>query len=151
MSRYFESEQAFFQRIDELKMADLKEKFIERNWTSFSVLAFATDYVPGVSPPDLFVAEIVTKLTDDVDRWKPLLKRLFVEAYAMAAHDIQGRSDGREADEPKRMPNAEREFRLGAISTALPGLKLEGELLPSYHLIDLAAAMYESGVIAYIG
>ena len=31
MSRYFESEQAFFQRIDDLKLTDLKAKFVERN------------------------------------------------------------------------------------------------------------------------
>ena len=153
MSRYFESEQAFLQRLNELNLVELKPRFLELGWKSFAIFAFASDYVPGVSAAELFIEEVVKKLTTDadIDRWKPLLKRLFVEAYTMAAHDIQGRGDGRDVDEPKRMPNAEREYRLSAIAASLPGLRLEGELLPSYHLIDLVANMLETGVITYVG
>lgn len=156
MSRFFDSKQAFTQRLKELGMAELDNKFQEKEWDSFSVLAFATDYVPGSSPPELFIAEIVQPLVGDdavaINKWKPLLKRLFVEAYTMAAHDIQSRTDGHaDPDDPKRMPNAEREHRLRLLGDKLSGLTLSGELQPSYHLIDLCANMFDSGVVSYIG
>ena len=50
MSRYFESEQDFLQRLTELKLDDLKEKFIALGWHSVAVLAFAS-YVPGQPTP----------------------------------------------------------------------------------------------------
>ena len=109
MSRYFESEQAFIQRLGELNLVELKDKFIELGWKSFAVFAFASDYVPGTSPPELFVKEVVDKVTDDAERWKPLLKRLFVEAYTMAAHDIQGRGEGRDIDSATRRARSDGE------------------------------------------
>ena len=98
--------------------------------------------------------EVVKPLVGDeqaaVDKWKPLLKRLFVEAYTMAAHDVQTRTEGADPDEPRRMPNAEREYRLKVLQDKLPGLRLEGELQPSFHLIDLCSSMFESGQVTYI-
>lgn len=135
-------------------MKDLASRFDALGWTSFSVLAFATDFVPGSSAPALFVDEIVKPLVGDtqtdIDKWKPLLKRLFVEAYTMAAHDVQSRTEGADPDVPRRMPNAEREHRLQVLQTKLPGLLLQGELQPSYYLIDLCSTMMETGVVTYI-
>ena len=155
MSRYFESKHAFAQRVSELDLDEIMPKLTEKGWVSFSVLAFATDFVPGTSPASVFLDEVVKPLVGDdqaiVDRWKPLLKRLFVEAYTMAAHDVSSRTDGADPDEPRRMPNAERQHRLQLLQAKFPGLRLEGELQPSYHLIDLCVNMYETGVVAYIG
>ena len=113
MARFFESKQTFSQRVVELGLTELQPKLEAKGWNTFSVLAFATDFVPGTSPPALFVDEIVKPLVGDemadIDKWKPLLKRLFVEAYTMAAHDVQTRTEGADPDEPRRMPNAERE------------------------------------------
>ena len=154
MARFFDSEHAFTQRLSELGLDDIKQKFVDLKWTSFSVLAFVTDFVPGTSSPDIFTREVITPLVGDdpavVTRWKPLLKRLFVEAYTMAAHDIQTRTEGPDPDEPRKMPNAEREHRLSTLRRKLPGLNLEGELQPSYHLIDICSAMFESGNVSYI-
>ena len=154
MARIFDSERVFSQRLKDLGLGDLEPKLKAKGWCSFAVLAFATDYVPGTSAPDLFVSEIVKPLVGDdagdVDRWKPLLKRLFVEAYTMAAHDVQSRTEGPDVDEPRKMPNAEREHRLSVLRGKLPGLTLEGELQPSYYLIDLCSAMFESGQVCYI-
>ena len=155
MSRYFESKQAFAQRVAELDMTELMPKLTEKGWLSFSVLAFATDFVPGASPANIFLDEVVKPLVGDeqadVERWKPLLKRLFVEAYTMAAHDVSTRTDGADPDEPRRMPNAERQHRLKLLQERLPGLRLEGELQPAYHLIDLCVNMFETGTVTYIG
>ena len=154
MARFFDSKQTFEQRVKELRLGELLDKFKEQGWTSFSALAFATDFVPGTSAPGIFVDEIVKPLVGelqaDVDKWKPLLKRLFVEAYTMAAHDIQTRTEGTDPDEPRRMPNAEREHRLAVLQARLPGLQPQGELQPSFHLIDLCSAMFESGQVSYI-
>ena len=135
ISRFFDSKQAFAQRVSELGMQELMPKFTEKSWTSFSLLAFATDSVPGSSPADLFLDKVVKPWVGSevavIDKWKPLLKRLFVEAYTMAAHDIQSRTDGGDPDEPRRMPNSERQHRFNILQDKLPGLSLDGELHPS--------------------
>ncbi len=152
MSSFFESKQAFAQRLKELDLSDLSGKFNELGWTSFSVLAFATDYVPGASDGAVFTREIVEKVADtqDVEKYKPRLKRLFTEAYTIGAHDIQTRADGKDTDEPRRMPNAEREHRLKLLQGKFTGFNIEGEMEPSYSLIDRASDMCETGVVTYI-
>ena len=68
----------------------------------------------------------------------------------MAAHDVQTRTERADPDEPRRMLNAEREYRRKDLQDRLPGLRLEGELQPSFHLIDLCSSMFESGQATYI-
>ena len=154
MSRFFDSKQSFAQRVHELGLGGLMDKFKEKGWESFSVLAFATEYVPGTSPPEVFLDEVVKPLVGTeqpgIDKWKPLLKRLFVEAYTLAAHDIQARTEGPDPDEPRKMPMAEREHRLGLVQKRLAGLVLEGELQPSHHLVDLCSSLYETGQVSYV-
>ena len=51
MARFFDSEHAFFQRLKDLSLSDLEQKFKDKGWTFSSVLAFVTDFVPGTSSP----------------------------------------------------------------------------------------------------
>ena len=154
MSRFFDSKQVFAQRVDELGMGELINPLKNKGWVSFGILAFVTEFVPGTSPPEIFLNEVVKPLVGDnqadIDRWKPLLKRLFMEAYTLAAHDIQSRSDGPDPDAPRKMPSAEREYRLTTLQTKLTGLVLEGELLPSHSLIDICSNMFEVGQVSYV-
>ena len=155
MSRFFDSKQVFAQRVDELGMGELINPLKNKGWDSFGILAFVTEFVPGTSPPEIFLNEVVKPLVGDnqadIDRWKPLLKRLFMEAYTLAAHDIQSRSDGPDPDAPRKMPSAEREYRLTTLQTKLTGLVLEGELLPSHSPIDICSNMFEVGQVSYVG
>ena len=154
MSRFFDSKQGFAQRVDELGMGELINPLKNKGWVSFGILAFVTEFVPGTSPPEIFLNEVVKPLVGDnqadIDRWKPLLKRLFMEAYTLAAHDIQSRSDGPDPDAPRKMPSAEREYRLTTLQTKLAGLVLEGELLPSHSPIDICSNMFEVGQVSYV-
>ena len=43
MARFFDSKQTFTQRLQELNLGELQSKFTEKGWSSFSVLAVATD------------------------------------------------------------------------------------------------------------
>lgn len=128
--------------------------FERPGWTKFSVPAFASEYVPGVSDPSVFVGEIVEPLVgSDKDKGlklKPVLRRWYVEAYTMAAHDIQVCADAKDPDEPRQMPDAEREHRFTRIQEGVVGLVIDGEPRTSNHLIDLAAAFPETGVVSYI-
>jgi len=128
-------------------------KFTELGWTKFSILAFASDYVPGSSEPALFVSEVVKPVAGDDEaqqlRYKPLLKRLFTEAYTMASHDVQCRTDAKD-EEPRKMPMAEREHRIRLLNNRLTGLNVDDEMRPSNHLIDLCAAMHDTGVVKYV-
>ena len=128
MARYFESAQACDERVKEIGLTEALLALHAQSWTAFSILAFATDYVPGASPPELFVKEIFEPLGVD-GKFKPMVKRLFVEAYTMAAQDVQNRADGsKDPDEPRKMPNAERERRRDTLQSRLTGFRLEGDL-----------------------
>ena len=153
MASFFESSNVFEQRVRDLGLATVWPEFERLGWTKFSVLAFASDFVPGTSPAELFNSQVVEPLVPveaDRPRLKPLLKRLFVEAYTMAAHDIQQRADAKDPEEPRKMPVAEREHRLGALQQRLVGITIDGEMRPSNRLIDLAAGMMDTGTVEYI-
>ena len=69
MASIFESVKAFEQLIKHLGLEDLQPRFDELGWNRFSVLAFASDFVPGASAGDAFIKEIVQPLVgDDSDR-----------------------------------------------------------------------------------
>ena len=154
MASIFESVKAFEQRISVLGLDDLSAQFRVLGWDRVSVLAFASDYVPGSSDPEVFIKEVVKPLVGDEaekqNKYKPLLKRLFTEAYTMAAHDVQNRSEAKDSDEPRKMPSAEREHRLRQLGERLVGLNVEDEMRPSNRLVDLCAAMHDTGIIKYI-
>ena len=86
---------------------------------------------------------------DHADR--SALRRLFFEAYTLAAADLKRRVEATSEDAPRRVPTAEREERRSRVQARLTGLELKGELDCSNRLIDLAIEMYEEDAIRYVG
>ena len=88
MASIFESTKVFEQRVQAIGLGNLWPRFEALGWTKFSVLAFSSDYVPGASDTSLFTTEVVKpiagEVAEDIIKYKPLLKRLFTEAYTMA-------------------------------------------------------------------
>jgi len=82
--------------------------------------------------------EIFVPLFGDApDALKPVVRKLYFEAFAMATNDMARRSNRNEDDEkPKKLPAAERSERLKELQEKLTGLKLEGEYEPSHILVD---------------
>ena len=122
-----------------------------RGWNTLAGLAFACAYVPGQGNDDDFVDKVLVPVLGDRDHIKSsALRRLYIEAYTMAAADLRSRIERTSDDPPRRLPTAERAARFEAMRAKVPGLTLEGELEPSYLLTDKAAQMVEEGVLKYV-
>ena len=78
------------------------------------------------------------------------LRRLFVEAYTLAAADLRSKVERTADDPPKRLPVAERAARFEKLRRRLVGVSLEGDLEPSHHLVDRIVQMVEDGALKYV-
>ena len=87
-------------------------RFRTLGWTTFGNLAFASDYVPGQSDGAIFDRDLARPAFGESDHPdKPKLRRLFVEAYAVAAWEIRRRCESTDSDAPRKLPAQERELR----------------------------------------
>jgi hypothetical protein len=141
----------FEARVRDLDLGDHLEAFRALGWTTIANLAYATDHVPGVGESESFYRDIIIpglKDREHPDRFK--LRRLFLESWTLAAHQMRRDLDRADDDKPKALHTLEREKRLKAVSGRLKGLKIEGELEPSHKLVDLCFEMYDSGFLKYV-
>ena len=136
------------ERLKELGLAEHINHFRSLGWVSFGTFAFCTDYVPGVGGP--FEEDILIPGLGSRDhKHKLLLRRLFFEAFTLAATDLKRRTMTNEDDAPLRLPIAEREARWNRLQARLNGLTLEGPLEPSHHLQDFCNECHDSNVLKY--
>jgi len=146
-----DSSAEFFARVTELQLAEFKEKFEEIGVKTFGELAFATSFSAGSPDETKFQTELVIPvLGDEKHPKRGALRRLFTEAYSLAASDLQRRTEGRAEDAPVRLPTAEREARRAELQSRIPGVRLDGEYDPSHKLLDLAYELWDQNVIKYI-
>ena len=142
----------FQRRLTELKLSPFTNSFTERGWDSMGAFAFSCAHAPGSSDDTSFINEVVVPiLGDPAHVLKPQLRRLFFEAYTMAAIDVQRRaSPSDEVDKPKKLPAPERLSRLRVMRARLVGLKIEDDLEPADALVDKYNAMKEDGVLRWV-
>ena len=114
--------------------------------------AFSCSFSPGSSDDRMFINEVVIPLLGDAGAiLKPQLRRLFFEAYTLAALDVQRRvAPSDEPECPKKLPAPERLSCLRAIKARLEGLAVEEQLEPSDALIDKFNAMREEGRLHFL-
>ena len=137
MSAVLDSEASFFERVVDMGLGAFQDKFKALNWVSHGTFAFATDYVPGSGNMVAFNDDIVIPALGLATHPKKLLlRRLFFESYTLAASDLRRRAQASADDAPVAVPNAEKQARWKRLRSSLTGLTLEGELEPSYQLVD---------------
>jgi hypothetical protein len=148
----FDSKAHFQSRLNELGIANLSSEFTRLGWDTMSAFAFSANYIPGRSDDSNFISEVVIPLTTEADSIKkPALRRLFFEAYSMAATDVQRRSSRTDDDErPKKLPVSERADRFKKLQQELAGVAITGNLEPSNTLVDKFTDMEESGELRYL-
>ena len=78
------------------------------------------------------------------------LKRLQIEASAIVMAELKSRATESSTDGARKLPLAEKAARLKDQETRLQGLRLKGELQPSYALVDLVAQVKETNCITWI-
>ncbi|CAL1144384.1 unnamed protein product [Cladocopium goreaui] len=82
-----------------------------------------------------------------------LLRRLHFESTTLMIASVKQRVDGEASDRPdsvKRIPVAEKRYRLEQQEQRLAGIAISGELEPSHQLLDLTNNVLETGSIVWI-
>ena len=123
-----DSAASFSERVTEFGLDAHAARFAAANWATYADLAFTSNFAPG-GDEALFLSDIVAVgfgTRDHADKRK--LRRLFFEAYTMAAADLKRRVTVNDDDLPRAIPNAEREERRNRLAARLKGVKLAGEL-----------------------
>lgn len=148
-----DSTHAFESRALEIGMS---EEFIEKlkngGVKTFGSLAFSSDATPSSNTEDKFKDAIKQLIGEDIDPIEMIpLRRLWFEAHALVLSDIRSRTERTEADQPRKMPLAERLARIAKQKTELRGLVIDPSLEPSHSLVDKFQNMVEEGCLVYIG
>ena len=85
-----DSSAVFFDRVRELGLEEHLARFEIAGWGTYADLAFATSFVPGQPEDERYRREIVERGLGDVDHvHRDRLRRLFFEAYTLAAADMK--------------------------------------------------------------
>ena len=134
----------------EEEAARLKSK----GWNTFALLAFACSYTPGQADDTNLVrlGAIITGsgASDPPEDRMPVIRRLFFEAYTLAAADLRSRVDRREDDAPRKLALPERSQRNRDQALRLAGVSLDGEREVSHALIDVVVQLCEDNQMRYI-
>ena len=165
-SNVLDSKRVFSARLETLGLATpavgektLEDKFKENGWLTLGNFAFAISFAPGQAASENdFVKGILEKLigtedqlTDVTRALKAPIRRLYFEAYSMAAGDMQRRlTTDPEPDRPRNLPPQERADRLERIKEKVKPVKIVGETEPSDTLVDKYSTMQENGILRYV-
>ena len=156
MSLMLDSKAHFSDRLKTLGLGEFETKFVNKGWCTMAAFGFSSSYVPGRSDETVLVEKVFKPILGNADHvLEPMVRRLFFEAYTVAAADITRRVTNPDTEEkPRKLPLVERAERLTALSKLLPGLcphgDILGELLPSNALIDKCVDMFEVNELRYI-
>jgi hypothetical protein len=118
---------------------------------TFAQYAFCSTYQPGGSDdgPLRTVLEASTGRVLTAGEMSAY-RRLFYEAFTLAATDLKSKLDRGDDSITKRLPTAERHQRFLALQDRLKGVVLAGEKEPSDHLVDAFNEMFESNRIKWL-
>ena len=148
-----DSEAAFEQHCNKL-VADgsLTTLLVNNGIKSLSALAFASG-TPQTPPTEEQFKDFSTQINGGVELsfgMQAHLKRLHFEASAIVMAELKSRATDTSTDGARKLPLAEKAARLKDQEARLPGLRLKGELQPSYALVDLVAQVKETNCITWI-
>ena len=148
-----DSEAAFEQHCNKLVTdGSLATLLVNNGIRSLSALAFASG-TPQSPPSEEQFKDFATQLNGGVDLsfgMQAHLKRLHFEASAIVMAELKSRATDTSMDGVKKLPLAEKAARLKDQEARLHGLRLKGELQPSYALVDLVAQVKETNCITWI-
>ena len=148
-----ESKVVFERRVQEVGISsETFEKMKTRGWTTLGAFSFCCPVSGNGANSEAFEKTAVELVGEDVTPPAlprtgdlPGLRRLFFEAWITSSAELKYRLERRDGDAPRRLPDAEKAQRKGALKALLgAGLKLQNELDPSDNLVDIAVAVYET-------
>ncbi len=141
-------------RADEVGLSRAtKNAFIAAGLDTMSKLAFWVNQ-PGTILDDVAFANAAQQVLGAAPTVGDLaaLKRLHFESQAFTLQALKNSIDGpgTALTQPRKIPLAEKEARLGALRTRLRGVSIEGPLEPSTALLENAVHQHELKTIKYL-
>ena len=148
-----DSEAAFRVHCDKVSPGgQLFELLTNQRITNLSSLAFAVG-TPQSPPTEEQFREFATGINGGVDMTfggLAILRRLHFEASAIVMAELKTKATDSTGDGSRKLPIAEKNARLLEQETRLRGLKIRGELQPSFALVDMVAQMKETNTVLCI-
>ena len=128
------------------------DQMVAAGYSSLGRFAFACNFVPGGADDAEFVALVatITGAAPPSPAALACFRRLFFEAYTLAAADLRPKVSRDEDSAPRRLAAPERSHRYQEQQARLVGLRLVGELEPADSLVDAACQMAEDGRLQFI-
>ena len=120
--------------------------------SNLSALAFAVG-TPQSPPTEDQFKEFATGVNNGNDMTfgeLAILRRLHFEASAIVMAELKSKATDTTGDGSRKLPIAGKTARLTEQEGRLPGLRIKGELQPSFNLIDMVAQMKETNCITWI-
>ena len=130
----------------------VKDLLSRSHITSFSALAFAIG-TPQSPPTDDQFRQFGSRLNGDTDLtigMNSALRRLHFEASTMVVAELKSMATEPSGETVRKLPVAEKIARLQDQETRLRGLRIRGELQPSYALVDLISNIKETNNVVWI-
>ena len=150
-----ESNAAFLQRCTEIDATgNFGTLLAAQNITNFSGMAFSmgTPQAPPTDAQFTNLAGVVFGAGATLGQIS-MLRRLHFESTTLMIASVKQKVDGESADKAdsvKKIPIAEKRYRLGQQEIRLAGISITGELEPSHQLLDLANNVLETGAVIWI-
>ena len=148
-----DSEAAFEQHCKRISPDGTLHTLLQSNGIkNLSALAFSSG-TPQQPPTEDQFKDFATQLNGGVDLSFGMLaglRRLHFEASAIVMAELKSKATDTSGDGTRKLPVAEKAARLKDQETRLPGVRIRGELQPSYALIDMVAQMKETNCIVWI-
>ena len=148
-----DSEAAFIQHCGKLVPdGSFSKLLIDQGVKTLSALAFACG-TPQTPPTDAQFREFCTSINQGVEMsfgMQAHLRRLHFESAAIIMAELKAKATDTNNEGAKKLPLAEKAARLREQESRLTGLRLKGELQPSYALVDLVAQVQETNCITWI-
>ena len=120
--------------------------------SNLSSLAFAVG-TPQSPPSEEQFKEFATGINNGTEMTfgeLALLRRLHFEASAIVMAELKSKATDTTGDGSRKLPIAEKTARLVEQEGRLPGLRIRGELQPSFSLVDMVAQMKETNCVTWI-
>ena len=148
-----DSEAAFEQHCNRISPnGSLLRTLTTQRINNFSTLAFACG-TPQSPPSEEQFKEFANVINGGVDMtFGELagLRRVHFEASAIVMAELKSKATEPSGEAGRKLPVAEKAARLRDQEARLTGLRIRGELQPSFALVDLVAAMKESNCVSWI-
>ena len=147
-----DSEAAFGQRLAEvLTDANARQSILAGGIRSFSMLAFASGTPQNPPSDEAFrtFADGILPVGYNMATYSGL-RRLHFEAATLVVAQLKQKVTGDGEEGKQKLPIIEKQARLAEQKRRLTGVEIEGELQPSYALIDAVNGMIETSSVLWI-